>query len=274
VSNGDNTPPSTPTNLSASAAAYNIINLSWGASTDNVGVAGYYVIRNGVTIAQLTSTTYSDTSVNASTSYQYQVSAYDAKGNNSGLSTTTSVTTPAAPNTTPPSTPTGLSATAVSSSQINLSWGASTDNVGVAAYDVYRSGNRIASVTTTSFGDSGLSISTSYRYYVVARDASGNLSGPSSTVTAKTLTAINNGSVAGSVYSSAGGSVAYANVSLRVNRVSKTYNTNSFGAYNVASLPSGSYSLKFSKTGYRATTVSIRVPSGQTVTRNVTLQKH
>ncbi|KKT28966.1 MAG: hypothetical protein UW15_C0023G0007, partial [Parcubacteria group bacterium GW2011_GWC1_44_10] len=67
--------------------------------------------------------------------------------------------------TTPPSVPTNLTATAISSSQINLSWTASTDNVGVAGYKVFRGGVQIATVTTgTSYSNTGLTAATTYSY--------------------------------------------------------------------------------------------------------------
>jgi chitodextrinase len=86
-----------------------------------------------------------------------------------------------------PTTPTGLTATSVSSSQINLSWTASTDNVGVAGYLVFRNNVQIASTTQTSYSDTGLAPSTSYTYTVVAYDAAGNVSPVSSPATATTL---------------------------------------------------------------------------------------
>lgn len=90
--------------------------------------------------------------------------------------------------TTPPSQPTGLTATAASSTQINLSWTASTDNVGVTGYKVYRNGSAtpVGTPTTNSFNDTGLTPSTTYSYYVVANDAAGNSSPNSSTVSATT----------------------------------------------------------------------------------------
>jgi len=75
-----------------------------------------------------------------------------------------------------PSTPTGLLASAVSSSQINLSWTASTDNVGVTGYRVYRAGTLLATLAAvTSYQNTGLAASTSYSYTVQAVDAAGNL---------------------------------------------------------------------------------------------------
>src|SRR5206468_251678 len=82
--------------------------------------------------------------------------------------------------------PTGLTASAVSSSQIKLSWAASSDNVGVSGYRVYRGGTQIATTSTTSFTNTGLSPSTTYTYAVAAFDAAGNLSAQSSPASATT----------------------------------------------------------------------------------------
>jgi len=182
----DTTPPSVPAGLTATATSSSQINLSWTASTDNVGVTGYKVFRNGAQVATSATTSYSDTGLSASTSYSYTVSAFDAAGNNSAQSTSASATTQAPPDTTPPSVPAGLTATATSSSQINLSWTASTDNVGVTGYKVYRNGTQVASSATTSYSDTGLSSSTSYSYTVSAFDAAGNNSAQSASANATT----------------------------------------------------------------------------------------
>ena len=89
--------------------------------------------------------------------------------------------------TTAPSIPSGLIATALSSSQIYLSWSASTDNVGVTGYYVYRGVTRVASVSSTSYQDANLSSSTTYSYTVAAYDAAGNTSEQSAVATATTL---------------------------------------------------------------------------------------
>jgi chitodextrinase len=94
--------------------------------------------------------------------------------------------------TTAPSTPTGLSASGVTSNGASLSWSASTDNVGVAGYDVYRSQGggtftQVGTASGTSFAATGLSPSTTYSFYVRARDAAGNVSGNSSAVSVTTL---------------------------------------------------------------------------------------
>jgi chitodextrinase len=184
--NEDTEAPSVPSNLSGSAVSTSQINLTWTASTDNVGVAGYQVFRNGTKIAETTSTSFGDTGLVAGTEYTYFVRAFDAVGNVSGSSNTVSVTTQEARDTEAPSVPSNLSGSAVSTSQINLTWTASTDNVGVAGYQVFRNGTKIAETTSTSFGDTGLVAGTEYTYFVRAFDAVGNVSGSSNTVSVTT----------------------------------------------------------------------------------------
>ncbi|HEY7483105.1 MAG TPA: cellulose binding domain-containing protein [Streptosporangiaceae bacterium] len=106
--------------------------------------------------------------------------------------------------TSPPSTPGTLTASGTTSSSVNLSWGASTDNVGVTGYDVLRasgaSGGTFSQVGTasgTSFTGSGLSANTTYRYQVRARDAAGNTSPVSNTVTVTTSSGGGGGGGAG-----------------------------------------------------------------------------
>jgi len=179
----DLTPPSTPSNLSATAVSSSQINLSWNASTDNVGVAGYKVYRNGTQVATTSATSYSDTGLAELTTYTYEVSAYDAMGNESAKSSQAVATTLDG---TPPSVPTGLSASAVAPTRISLTWSASTDNVGVAGYKIYRNGGQIATSTSTSYTDTTCSPSTSYTYTVAAYDAIGNTSAQSSSASATT----------------------------------------------------------------------------------------
>ena len=196
----DTQPPTAPTGLTATAVSPSQINLAWTASTDNVAVTGYRVERcqgagcsNFVQVATPTATSFSDSGRAAATSYSYRVRAADAAGNLSGYSSVQSATTPAAPDTQPPTAPSGLTATAVSASQINLAWTASTDNVAVTGYRLERCQGagcsnfvQVATPTTTSFNDSGRAAATSYSYRVRAADAAGNLSGYSSVQSATT----------------------------------------------------------------------------------------
>lgn len=94
--------------------------------------------------------------------------------------------------TTPPTAPLGLTATAISSSGIDLSWTASYDAVGVNQYRIYRSSSPFVVIgtvpgSTTAFSNTGLMANTTYYYYIIASDMAGNSSGPSNTATAKTL---------------------------------------------------------------------------------------
>ena len=144
-----------------------------------------------------TSTAYSDRTVAANTSYTYRVRAVDATGNLSGYSNTATATTGGAADTQPPSAPGTLTSAAVSPSQVDLSWTASTDNVGVASYRVERcqgagctnfSAAGAPGGTSTSYSDSGLAANTSYSYRVCALDEAGNRGGYSNVTSTTTMT--------------------------------------------------------------------------------------
>ena len=92
---GDTTPPTTPLNVVATAINAGRADLSWTASTDDFGVAGYQIFRNGSPLIVVPGTTYSDTTCQPSTAYSYVVVAFDAAGNNSAPSTAANATTPA-----------------------------------------------------------------------------------------------------------------------------------------------------------------------------------
>lgn len=197
----DTTPPSTPAGLTATAAGSAEIDLLWTASSDAVGVTGYRIERcQGVgctnftvQVATPSVTNLDDEGLAEGTSYSYRVRATDAAGNLSGYSNTASATTQTAVDTTQPTVPLGLTAKAVSASRIDLTWSASTDNVGIKRYRVQRCQGvsctnfaLVAKVTGTSFSDAALASNTSYRYRVRAVDQAGNLSGFSSVVDVKT----------------------------------------------------------------------------------------
>jgi chitodextrinase len=137
TSKSESTAPSPPTGLSATAVSQSQINLSWSASTDTggSGLAGYKIYRGGTQVGTSTTTSYSDSGLAAGTTYSYKVAAYDIAGNVSAQSSQASAKTL---DTTPPSVPTGLTGSAASATLINLSWTASTDNVGVTGYRVRR----------------------------------------------------------------------------------------------------------------------------------------
>jgi len=342
----DNQAPTAPGSVTATAVSGTRVDLTWSGSTDNVGVTGYTVLRDGVAVATLPTTarSYSDTSVTPSTQYDFAVDAFDGAGNHStpggpvtvatpivtsytlsptadayvdaskktrnfgtttnlrldaspenrtylrfdlgaitgaiskatlrvmanssqssgwvahsvngawteqaltfsnapglgpdagasgvavggnwtsgdvtdlvstgneeiGLTTASSTAlslasresgsatapqlvievsgTPPPPDTEPPTVPTGVGATPVDSTHVTVSWTASTDNVAVAGYRIYRDSVQIAAVgaSPTTYSDSGLTPSTTYQYSVAAVDITGNPSAPSGEVPATT----------------------------------------------------------------------------------------
>ena len=137
----DTTPPSVPTGLAATAVSDTQVNLSWAASTDNVGVTGYKVFRNGAQVGTTSNTSYQDTGLSGGTTDSYTVAAYDAAGNTSAQSSSVSVTTPA---------PTPVSAPSVAiNSPTNGSVVNGSANIAVAA----SSANGIASITIMADGN-------------------------------------------------------------------------------------------------------------------------
>ena len=193
----EKTRPTAPASLTATAESESQVNLSWSASTDNVGVTGYQIERcEGAgcdifaLVTTVSGTTYNDTGLLASTRYRYRVRATDAASNLSVYSNIANVTTP---DTTAPTVPASLTATAESESQVNLSWSASTDNVGVTGYQIERckgagcsSFSQIATTTATTYNNTGLLASKGYSYRVRAKDAASNLSDYSNIASAKT----------------------------------------------------------------------------------------
>jgi chitodextrinase len=181
----DGTAPTAPTNLQATAPTGNQVDLTWNASTDANGIQAYDIYRDsgGSPIASVAGSVlaYSDQTVSPDTQYSYVVRARDPSNNTSDPSNTASVTTPGS-DTEDPTPPTDLQAVAPSSTRVDLTWSASTDNVGVTAYDIYRGGSSpIASVAgnVLAYSDMTVSPSTQYSYTVRARDASGNRSAAS-----------------------------------------------------------------------------------------------
>ncbi len=184
---GDTEAPTAPTSLTASNVAETTATLTWNASTDNVGVTGYDVFQGATNIGTVTGTTANITDLTANTNYTFSVKAKDVAGNVSASSNSVNFTTGSGADTQAPSTPSSLAASNVTQTSVDLSWNASTDNIGVTGYDVYQDGVNISNVTGTSTSISGLTASTNYSFYVIARDAAGNSSSASNTVNVTTL---------------------------------------------------------------------------------------
>lgn len=174
TTSGDTAPPSVPASLTYSGLSSTGFTLSWAASTDNVGVTAYEVLRNGVSLGTTASLSMTVTGLSPSTGYSMTVRARDAAGNWSAQSSPLNVTTPA--DTSAPSAPAGLSASGVAFFSFTLSWGASSDNVGVSAYEIFRDGVSLGTTGSLSANITGLSPNTTYAMTVRARDAAGNWS--------------------------------------------------------------------------------------------------
>ena len=179
---GDTQAPSAPGGLAYSQPAGGQIRLTWNASTDNVGVTGYEVYANGALRTTVAGNvlSYLDNQPDSAT-VAYHVRARDAAGNSSGNSNTVTRAGQSGDNTAP-TTPGTLAYTQPAAGQIRLTWGASSDNVGVTGYNVYANGALRTTVTGLTHTDSQPDSAT-VSYYVKARDAAGNESAATNTVT-------------------------------------------------------------------------------------------
>src|SRR5205814_2133496 len=155
---------------------------------DNVGVTGYGHYRNGSLLDSGTTTSDTYSGLTCGTSYTLAVDAVDAAGNRSAkgqISASTSVCS--STDTTPPSNPTNQQIGPVTQTSITMTWGAATDNVGVAGYRAFLNGAAAGTTTALSYQYTGLSCGTTYTVALEAFDAAGNVSnraeatGPAST---------------------------------------------------------------------------------------------
>ena len=172
----DVTPPSVPTGLAASNISATAFTLSWTAATDNLGVTNYEIFRNGVSAGNTASTTFNMLGLTCETVYSITIKAKDAAGNTSAASTPLSVTSDICLDTQSPSAPAGFSATAITVTGFTLNWAASTDNIGVTGYEVFRGGVSVGTTNTTSFNITGLICERTSIMTVKAKDLAGNIS--------------------------------------------------------------------------------------------------
>jgi hypothetical protein len=181
---GDTQAPTTPTNLAFTEPASGQIRLTWSASTDNVGVTGYDIYANNVLRTSVAGTvlTFTDSQPTTDT-VAYFVRARDAAGNQSANSNTVTRTGTTV-DTQAPTAPGSLAFTQPVSGQIRLTWNASSDNVGVTGYDIYANNTLRSTVAggVLTYTDSQPDTAT-VSYFVKARDAAGNQSANSNTVT-------------------------------------------------------------------------------------------
>jgi chitodextrinase len=165
----DEEEPSPPTKLSASQVGDDV-KLQWNASADNVGLSHYVVFRDGSEIGTSPTTSFTDAGPSIGT-HAYTVYAEDEAGNLSEGSTPKVVTVA---DVEAPSAPTGLSGS-LDAARVKLQWDASTDNVGVSDYAVFRDGAEIGTSPSTAFTDESAPAGQN-AYVVYAEDVAGNRS--------------------------------------------------------------------------------------------------
>ena len=184
----DVTPPSVPSGLAASNIKNMSATVSWSASTDNVGISNYSLYRDGAFVKYVgLSCVASMEGLTVGTSYSVTVVATDVNGNSSQPSAPLIVTT--STDVTPPSVPSGLAASNIKNMSATVSWSASTDNVGISNYSLYRDGAFVKYVGLSCVASmEGLTVGTSYSVTVVATDVNGNSSQPSAPLIVTTST--------------------------------------------------------------------------------------
>ncbi|MET7777774.1 MULTISPECIES: PQQ-dependent sugar dehydrogenase [Streptomyces] len=197
----DTQAPSRPGQPSCSAIGEDALTLSWGASTDNVAVAAYDLYEHGNKLGEAAGDASSKvlTGLSPNTTYNLTVIARDAAGNASQASPVVDCTTRPSSDTTPPGKPGTLTSSNVTATSADLSWGASTDDKAVVGYDVRSDTTVYKSVTGTSTTLTGLACNSPYTLNVVARDAAGNVSPQSNTVTFTTKACATDGGVPSSI---------------------------------------------------------------------------
>ena len=188
----DTQAPTPPSGLAISALACRSATLTWKASTDNVGIAYYDIYRDGQALGTVNASTLTaQLTLTPGAKWGVYVNARDAAGNVSQASTSLPLTVPQCQaDTQAPSVPTNLRGS-ISGTTATLNWAASSDNVGVTAYDIVRNNVAAGTSATTGYTDAGLAANTTYQYTVAARDAQGNVSARGTTLSLTSGSACN-----------------------------------------------------------------------------------
>jgi len=216
------TPPKSPTDLRLVSVSDNKVALTWNAATAGTWpLAQHIVYRNGTAIAFIEEgeNQYTDLSVLPSTKYTYYVTGLDTHGNESLPSASLDVITSSSGGNinTPPTAPVNLHSMNTTANSVELMWEPSISNGELANYIIYRDGQEIARVpsTTLSYTDSSLSPATRYRYFVAAIDTNDQLSVPGNVLAVTTTNDTGGGDIpewaVGTVYE-AGDKVTYKGV--------------------------------------------------------------
>jgi chitodextrinase len=185
----DGTPPTAPSGLTAVAVSASRIDLAWTAASDaQSGISRYRVYRDGALVDSTSATSFFNVGLSATTSYTYHVIAVNGEGLAGPPSNNATATTLDG---SPPTAPTGLVATPISTSRIDLTWSPAGDpESGIRNYRIYRNGTFAGTSATLAFADQGLTPNTTYTYEVSAVNGA-SLEGPRTPpVTATTLTPV------------------------------------------------------------------------------------
>mgnify|MGYP006189124947 CR=1 FL=1 len=170
----DSEAPTVPQNVTVDEVTFETINLSWEAATDNEGVAKYNVNVDGEYYTAVSSTSVTVEGLDPGVTYKFTITAADAAGNVSDATAAVEGTTKADDEA--PSVPQNLKVSSVSVNSATLSWDASTDNAGIAGYDIYINGEFYQTVETNEYTVAGLTAVTTYSFAVAARDLYDNVS--------------------------------------------------------------------------------------------------
>ena len=181
--------PSAPTNLSATDITQSTLILSWGASSDDIGIDKYNIYKNGDFLLSVVNpnTNITIDNLDANTTYSFYVKAFDVVGKSSNQSDEINITTLDIPDLEKPTTPLNLAATDIAQTSLYLNWDVSTDNIGVVEYIVYKNEEPIANTSGNSYSLTSLSAGTNYNFYVIAKDAAQNESDHSNEISVTTL---------------------------------------------------------------------------------------
>jgi chitodextrinase len=172
----DTTPPSRPEDLVAAAPGETAVVLRWQPAADDVGVAGYEVLRGEEVRARSRGPAAGEDGLRAATEYCYRVRAFDSSGNRSKPSEPRCATTP---DLTPPSAPPGPEAAPGADRAVDVRWKAATDNVAVESYEVLRGEEVVGHAESLQLQVTGLAPGREHCFAIRARDRAGNRSPPS-----------------------------------------------------------------------------------------------
>ena len=176
----DTEAPTVPMNLMASNVTTFSIDLSWDASTDNVGVSSYDVYVDGSLEASTTTNSYTITGLTSNTTFSLTVLAKDVAENASAQSTPLNVMT--LEDTEAPTVPMNVVISNETDVSFKVTWDASTDNTAVTGYDIYVDGAFNATTSDITYTVNSLTASTTYSITVLAKDAVNNMSAQSTPV--------------------------------------------------------------------------------------------